>query len=651
MKLARKPGSTSVILSIFIADTTSTTGGGLTGLAHDTAGLKVRYFRDHATSTVSVTLANMTLGTYTSGGFKEIDGTNMQGWYQFCPPDAAFDSGADSVCFHVSGATNMVPLPIEIDLNAQVDLVEIAGQTVSASGTVTFPAATLASTTNITAASGITLADGAITAAKIATGAFTAAKFASDFFTSVTSGVWDALTSGLSTVGSIGKLLVDNINVALSTLATATNLAAAKTVLDAVVLDTDELQQEWADGGRLDLILDARSSQTSVDTVSTNVSTLLTRLSSARAGYLDNLNVAGVVATQADITALNQSASRRIIITSVPQYERPESGNSTYTIEVRTYTDDGAAVNADTTPTLTATGIISGSLAANLGAGSNPATGVYRWAYTTSSSATLEQIRFDVSADISATTFTLSLYSQVVDFVAATWTSTDATRLQAIFDKLPSRSFLLGTAASSGAFTTADIGLASGDLDTKFSSLNTKVDTIDGIVDTILIDSNELQTDWTDGGRLDLILDARASQTSVNSLQTSVNAIGSEVAVISSGVGTLIVDVGNVPNNSEFNTAIGTITTAISALNDLSELQVETIVTEAINDAALASSSMLTAVQKMVEADVTIDKTVTPWAVVWKERGTATEILRKRLKDVDGVNITSVSTVIGQTVQ
>jgi hypothetical protein len=33
------------------------------------------------------------------------------------------------------------------------------------------------------------------------------------------------------------------------------------------------------------------------------------------------------------------------------------------------------------------------------------------------------------------------------------------------------------------------------------------VDVIDGIVDTILIDTNELQSDWTDGGRLDLKLD------------------------------------------------------------------------------------------------------------------------------------------------
>lgn len=48
------------------------------------------------------------------------------------------------------------------------------------------------------------------------------------------------------------------------------------------------------------------------------------------------------------------------------------------------------------------------------------------------------------------------------------------------------------------------VGLSSANLDTQLSN--------------IVADTNELQGDWVDGGRLDLILDARASQTSVNNL-------------------------------------------------------------------------------------------------------------------------------------
>lgn len=165
--------------------------------------------------------------------------------------------------------------------------------------------------------------------------------------------------------------------------------------------------------------------------------TLLTRLTASRAGYLDNLNVGGAVASQADITALNQSASRRIILTSVEQFERPESGTVDYVIEARTFDGDGALVNADSTPTLAATGIVSGDLAANLSVASNPSTGVYRWTYTVLAAAVAEQIRFDVSAVLSASTFTLPLYAQVVDVVASTWTSADRTKLTAIYDRTP----------------------------------------------------------------------------------------------------------------------------------------------------------------------------------------------------------------------
>tara|TARA_R100001594_G_scaffold68059_1_gene102369 strand:- start:12940 stop:13878 length:939 start_codon:yes stop_codon:yes gene_type:complete len=49
------------------------------------------------------------------------------------------------------------------------------------------------------------------------------------------------------------------------------------------------------------------------------------------------------------------------------------------------------------------------------------------------------------------------------------------------------------------------------------TTLDGKLDTIDGIVDAILVDTNELQGDWTNGGRLDLILDATLADT--NELQ------------------------------------------------------------------------------------------------------------------------------------
>jgi hypothetical protein len=64
-----------------------------------------------------------------------------------------------------------------------------------------------------------------------------------------------------------------------SGLATAANLATVAGYLDteiaAILADTNELQTDWANGGRLDLILDARASQASVDTIDGNVDAIL----------------------------------------------------------------------------------------------------------------------------------------------------------------------------------------------------------------------------------------------------------------------------------------------------------------------------------------------------------------------------------------
>lgn len=201
-----------------------------------------------------------------------------------------------------------------------------------------------------------------------------------------------------------------------------------------------------------------------VNDIYADTGNLLSRLTSARAGYLDNLNVGGAVAAQSDITALNQSASRRVTLTTVGQYERPESGSTVYLVEARTYDGDGAPVDDDSSPTLAVTGQTSGDLSANLGTVTNPATGIYRATYTVANDATLEPIWFDFATIIGGTTFTMRIFTQVCDFVAATFTTTDRANLEAA-----------------------------------------------------LADTNELQTDWADGGRLDALIDAiLADTTSLN---------------------------------------------------------------------------------------------------------------------------------------
>lgn len=115
-------GATSQIILVSIYDSSSTTGGKLTGLVYNSAGLTAYYYREGAgTGATAITLATATLGTYTSGGFIVVDGTNMPGDYELHLPSGVTASGADRVLIQLKGATNMVPVNIEIDL-INVDL-------------------------------------------------------------------------------------------------------------------------------------------------------------------------------------------------------------------------------------------------------------------------------------------------------------------------------------------------------------------------------------------------------------------------------------------------------------------------------------------------------------------------------------------------
>ena len=109
-------GQTSNSLAIFIQDTSSTTGGGLSGVTNASSGLVLEYRRYGQSSWTSVTPVSKTLGTYVSGGIV-ADGS-LAGAYEVDFPDAAFTAGARLVWLRVRGVTNMLPVLIEIELDA-----------------------------------------------------------------------------------------------------------------------------------------------------------------------------------------------------------------------------------------------------------------------------------------------------------------------------------------------------------------------------------------------------------------------------------------------------------------------------------------------------------------------------------------------------
>jgi hypothetical protein len=141
--------------------------------------------------------------------------------------------------------------------NQPVDLNTIKTQTVTCAGGVTVPAATLASTTNITAGTITTTTNltnlpaitaNWLTAAGIAAGALNGkgdwniGKTGYALSAAGVQAIWDALTTALSTVGSIGKLLVDNINATISSRATESKANDIQVATAAIEVDTQDIQ-------------------------------------------------------------------------------------------------------------------------------------------------------------------------------------------------------------------------------------------------------------------------------------------------------------------------------------------------------------------------------------------------------------------------
>lgn len=118
MKLLVKLGTTSKRIVIFVQDTSKTDGSGLTGLTSGSSGLTWYYWREDAGNAggTSVSVTSATRGSFTSGGFIEIDATNLPGYYEIGVPNAVIASGANWAVMMLKGVTNMAVVPVEFQL-------------------------------------------------------------------------------------------------------------------------------------------------------------------------------------------------------------------------------------------------------------------------------------------------------------------------------------------------------------------------------------------------------------------------------------------------------------------------------------------------------------------------------------------------------
>jgi hypothetical protein len=61
-------------------------------------------------------------------------------------------------------------------------------------------------------------------------------------------------------------------------------------------------------------------------------------------------------------------------------------------------------------------------------------------------------------------------------------------------------------------------------------------------------------------------------------------------------------------------------------------------------------NTTIAALQVLLEADITVDISTTPWNLVARQKGTATVLWRKALTQADGSNVTSVDHLVANQI-
>lgn len=292
-----------------------------------------------------------------------------------------------------------------------------------------------------------------------------------------------------------------------------------------------------------------------LDIVDGLVDTLVARLTATRAGFLDNLNVGGLIASSAEVTSVQNNT--RVVRVVPSTIERPNAGTQTYRIELLLYDEAGNMEVPDSAPTIELVDQDGNDLASRLDSATMALveTGRYRAIYTASDIDELEQLVWAFSVIEGGVTRKYGNTSIIVDTVASDFTAADRTKLDTLHDTrlTAARALLLDNldaAVSSRASAAkllayfqlalrADAGITV-DRASEFAELNanegsgagsydvatdsqekagTDLATVQAIVSgtqnsvtSILGDTDELQQAWADGGRLDLILDDALSR-------------------------------------------------------------------------------------------------------------------------------------------
>ena len=332
----------------------------------------------------------------------------------------------------------------------------------------------------------------------------------------VANAVWDEAAADHTTATTFGgknqigvpSATLNDYKADVSALATAANLTVVDNVVDAIKAVTDNLPNSGSltDLAAIKAVTDNLPDSGALTTIDANVDAILVDTGTtipAQISALNDLSSADIqtVLETNDLDHLAKVAhpSGDPVADTLFDLIMNKDGSQTFDRS----TDALEAVSeagGGSTPAAIADAVWDELAAGHVGAGSFGLTN-----QTAVPSAVLNDYKADVSA--LATAANLATHDGKLDTVD---TVVDA--IKAVTDLLP----------DGGALTT-----------------------IDSNIDAVLVDTNELQTDWTDGGRLDLILDDILLDTGTT-LPASLGtlATAAALAVVDSNVDAILVDTG-----------------------------------------------------------------------------------------------------------
>lgn len=237
------------------------------------------------------------------------------------------------------------------------------------------------------------MANGVITAAAIATDAIDADALATDAIAEINATVDTALADY---DGPTLAELIAEINDVQTDIAALNDLSAAQV--------NAEVDQALVDAG----------------------------VTTTRTGYLDKLNISGNVASSAEVTSIQNNT--RVVRVVPPVIERPDSGTTTYRIELLLYDDVGNMEAPDSAPTIALVDQGGTDLSARLDSATMAlvSTGRYRAIYTATDTDDLEQLVWTFSVVEGGATRLYGNTSLIVDTTAADFTSADRTKLDTL---------------------------------------------------------------------------------------------------------------------------------------------------------------------------------------------------------------------------